>query len=240
MEGEKMQKEETIHSGHRQRLKERFCREGLDNFNEINVLELVLFYCVQRRDTNPLAHRLLSYFGSLSKVLEAPREELMAVEGVTENIAIYLNLIKDVGRYYMVNREDVPRVMESLDQCAEFLRAYFIGRSSETVFLLSLDARCNVIGCRMISEGSVNSAPLTPRMVVEAAINTRASSVVMAHNHPSGIAVPSEDDAQLTSRIVQALKSVDVILVDHIVFGNDDDYVSMAQSPRHAHIFSRG
>lgn len=228
-----MRKEPSLHTGHRKRLKERYCLDGLDNFDEINVLELILFYCIQRRDTNPLAHRLLEHYGSLTRVLEAPREELMSIEGVTENVATYLSLIKDVGRYYMVNRADKPRVLQNLDQCAEYLRPYFIGRSSETVFLLALDAKCSVIGCRMLSEGSVNSAPLTPRMVVEAAIHTRASSVVMAHNHPSGVAVPSTEDIQLTKRIAQALKGVDVILVDHLVFGNDEDYVSMVQSNYH-------
>ena len=235
-----MPKNPSIHQGHRQRLKERFCREGLDNFNEVNVLELMLFYCVQRVDTNPLAHRLLDHYGSLSRVLEAPREELMSIEGVSENVAIYLNLVKDIGRYYMVSGSKTPDVMKTLDDCAKQIRPHFIGRSKEMVFLLCLDAQCGVICCRMISEGGVNSAPLTPRMVVENAINTRAASVVLAHNHPSGVAVPSKEDVTMTKRIADALESVDVILVDHVIFGNDDDYVSMVQSNYYAPQLSSG
>lgn len=223
----------SIHQGHRKRLKERFCREGLDNFNEINVLELILFYCVQRKDTNPLAHRLLAHFGKLSNVLEASREELIQVEGVTENIAIYLSMIKEVSRYYMVNQMEKATALRSIEACAEYMRPYFVGRPVETVFMLCLDAKCKVICCKKVSEGGVNSTPLSSRKVVETAIHSKATSVVLAHNHPSGVAVPSVEDVQVTNHIGSALKSVDVILVDHIVFG-DNDYVSMAQSDRYA------
>lgn len=224
----------SIHEGHRKRMKERFCREGLDSFNEINVLELLLFYCVQRKDTNPLAHRLLNHFGNLSNVLEASREELSQVEGVTENIAVYLSLVKEVSRYYMVNQTQKPSILTSIDDCAQYIRPYFVGRSYETVFLLCLDAKCKVICCKKISEGSVNSAPISSRKVVETAILSKATSVVLAHNHPSGVAVPSVEDVQVTGRISSALQGVDVILVDHIVFGDDGDYVSMALSKSYA------
>lgn len=229
-----MSSKPSIHEGHRKRMKERFCREGLDNFNEINVLELLLFYCVQRKDTNPLAHRLLEHFGKLSNVLEASREELTQVEGVTENVAIYLSLIKEVSRYYMVNQTEKPSILTSIDGCAQYIRPYFVGRPFETVFLLCLDAKCKVICCKKISEGSVNSAPISSRKVVEMALHSKATSVVLAHNHPSGVAIPSVEDVQVTSRISSALKGVDVILVDHIVFGDDGDYVSMVQSKSYA------
>ncbi len=229
-----MSSDSSIHKDHRKRVKERFCREGLDNFNEINVLELLLFYCVQRRDTNPLAHRLLDHFGKLSNVLEATREELMQVEGVTENIAVYLSFIKDVSRYYMVNQSEKPVVLTSIDECAKYIRPYFVGRPVETVFLLCLDAKCKVICCKKVSEGGVNSAPISSRKVVEMAILSKATSVVLAHNHPSGIAVPSVEDVQVTGRICTTLKGVDVTLVDHIVFGDDGDYVSMVQSKCYA------
>lgn len=224
----------SIHKDHRKRIKERFCREGLDNFNEINVLELLLFYCVQRRDTNPLAHSLLAHFGTVSNVLEASREELMQIEGVTEHIAIYLSMVKEVSRYYMVNQTQKPVALATIDECAQYMSPRFVGRTYETVFLLCLDAKCKVIGCKKVSEGSVNSAPISTRKVVEAAILSKATSVVLAHNHPSGIAVPSVEDIQVTGRISNALKAVDVILVDHIVFGDDGDYVSMVQSRSYA------
>ncbi len=229
-----MSTETSIHKDHRKRVKERFCREGLDNFNEINVLELLLFYCVQRRDTNPLAHRLLEHFGKLSNVLEATREELMQVEGMSENMAVYLTLIKDVSRYYMVNQTAAPSMLTTIDECAKYIRPYFVGRPLETVFLLCLDAKCKVICCKKVSEGGVNSAPISTRKVVETALFSKATSVVLAHNHPSGFAVPSLEDLRVTRSISDALKAVEVTLVDHMIFGDDGDYVSMAQSQRYA------
>lgn len=223
----------SIHTGHRQRLKERFCREGLDNFNEVNVLELMLFYCVQRRDTNPLAHRLLAHFGKLSNVLEADREELLCVEGVTENIAVYLSMIRQVHRFYEINRSEKAKILSSLGECAEYMKDYFSGCSLETVYMLCLDAKCKVLSCKKVSEGGVNFTPLSTRKVVETALLSKATSVVVAHNHPSGIAVPSVDDVQVTSLIGNALKAVDVILVDHLIFG-DNDYVSLVQSNLYA------
>lgn len=230
----------SVHTGHRQRLKERFCREGLDNFNEINVLELMLFYCVQRRDTNPLAHRLLEYFGKLSNVLEADREELMRVEGVTENIAVYLSMIRQVNRFYEMNRANKEKVLCSISECAEYMQDNFSGCSLETVYILCMDAKCKALCCRKVSEGDINSTPLSARKVVETAILSKATSVVVAHNHPSGIALPSVEDVQVTSQIGNALKAVDVILVDHLIFGEKDlktgkrDYVSLVQSKLYA------
>lgn len=224
----------SVHQGHRQRLKERFCREGLDNFNEINVLELLLFYCVQRKDTNPLAHRLLQHFGKLSHVLDASREELIQVEGVTENIAVYLSLVKEISRYYMVNQTERKLSLRSIEACADYMWSHFVGRSVETVYLLCLDAKCKVLCCKKISEGGVISAPISSRKIVETALNAKATSVVLAHNHPSGIAIPSAEDIRITQQISNVLNGVDVYLVDHIVFGDDGDYVSMVQSRNYA------
>lgn len=219
----------SIHDGHRQRLKERFCQEGLDNFTDVQVLELLLFYCIPRRDTNPIAHELLRHFGSLSQVLEAPVEELKKVDGIGENTAVFLSLITDVGRYYLIDRTTRNEILPTIEKCGEYLLPYFFGRRNETVFLLCLDAKCKVLCCKEVGEGSVNSAGISVRKIVETALSVNATSVVLAHNHPSGVAVPSGDDIQTTARIAAALRAVDVGLVDHIVVA-DDDYVSMVQS----------
>ena len=219
----------SIHEGHRQRLKQRFLEEGLDNFSQIQVLELLLFYCIPRRDTNPIAHSLLEHFGSLSQVLEAPVEELCKVPGISENAATLLHLATEVGRYYMVNRSTQTQILPTVDSCAQYLQPFFFGRRNETVFLLCLDAKCKVLCCKEVGEGSVNSAGISIRKIVETALAANATTVVLAHNHPSGIAVPSGEDVQTTRRIAAALQAVDVNLADHIVVA-DDDYVSMAQS----------
>ncbi len=219
----------AMHDGHRQRLRDRFVLEGLDNFDELQVLELLLFYAIPRLDTNPIAHRLLKKFGSLSQVLEAPVEELQKVEGVGRNTAIFLHLTTSVGRYYMVNRAMQNTVLSTTEKCGEFLAPFFHGRRNETVFLLCLDAKCKLLCCREVSEGSVNSAGVSPRKVVEIALGANATTVVLAHNHPSGIAVPSAEDVQTTYRVANALDTVEITLADHIIVA-DGDYTSMAQS----------
>jgi DNA repair protein RadC len=219
----------SIHSGHRQRMKERFLKEGLDSFSEVQVLEMLLFYCIPRQDTNPLAHMLLERFGSLAAVLEASPDELRKVPGIGESAAIFLPLVLETGRYYMISRQENQVILTNVEQCGRYMIPYFHGRRNETVFLLCLDAKCKVICCKEVGEGSVNSASVPIRRIVEMALGANATSVVLAHNHPSGIAVPSGDDVQTTRRLAMALSAVEIQLVDHIVVA-DEDFVSMAQS----------
>lgn len=219
----------AMHDGHRRNLRERYLQEGLDNFNEINALELLLFYCIPRRDTNPIAHNLLDRFKTLPNVLDASKEELMEVEGVGEGAALFLSMIRDISRYYFVKKNADEAYLMTLDECGRYLCSRFIGRQNEVVYLLCLDAKCKVLGCRQIGEGSVNSAGISIRKVVSLALNTNATTVVLAHNHPGGFAVPSDEDVVTTYRIKQALNAVDIILADHIVVSGED-YVSMVQS----------
>ena len=219
----------SIHDGHRQRLKERFCKEGLDHFDEHQVLELLLFYCIPRADTNPIAHELLQRFGSLSQVLEAPVEELEKVKGIGHNAAVFLSLITAAGRYYQVNCASRNVILTTVEACGRYLMPFFYGRRNETVYLLCLDAKCKVLCCKEIGEGSVNSAGVPIRRIVETALAANATSAVLAHNHPSGIALPSDADIQTTRRVAAALNAVEIGLIDHIVVA-DDDYVSLTQS----------
>lgn len=219
----------AIHDGHRQRLKERFRSEGLDNFDEVQVLELLLFYCIPRQDTNPIAHRLLDHFGSLAQVLEAPMGELEKVPGVGQNAATFLHLVRDSGRYYQVNRTMQEKILVTTEKCGTYLASFFFGRRNETVFMLCLDAKCKVLCCKEVGEGSVNSAGVPVRRIVETALGVNATTVVLAHNHPSGLALPSAEDVQTTYRVAAALDTVDITLADHIIVA-DDDFVSLAQS----------
>ena len=219
----------SIHKEHRQRMRERFLAEGLDHFTEYQVLELMLFYVIPRRDTNPIAHALIDRFGSLSQVLEAPVEELEKVDGIGPNAALLLNLITAVARYYAVNRTEKQKILRTIEDCGDYLKSFFVGRRSEMVYLLCLDAKCKVLGCREVGEGSVNSANVPLRRVVEIALGLNASSVVLAHNHPSGLALPSGEDIATTQRVAAALSAVDVHLVDHIIVA-DDDFVSLVQT----------
>ena len=219
----------NIHAQHRQRVKKRFRSEGLDHFEELHALELLLFYALPREDTNPIAHELLDKFGSLRHVLEAPVEQLMTVNKIGEHGAILLSLVKGLSQKYMVSGSNDRAPLNTPEDCGAYLLDRFIGRRDEVVMLLCLDAKRAPLWCRIVSEGSVNAAEISTRKVVEAALAVNATSVILAHNHPSGIAVPSMPDIVTTRRMGAALSAVDIVLEDHFVVA-DRDYVSLRQS----------
>lgn len=219
----------AVHDGHRERLKERFRSEGLDGFTEVQVLELLLFYSVPRKDTNEIAHALLENFGTLAQVLDANPADLEKVPGMGSSSALFLKLLSAAGRRYQISRTESASILRTIEQCGAYLQPRFFGRKHEAVFLLCMDAKCKVLTCKQVGEGSVNSAGVPIRRIVETALSANATMVVLAHNHPSGLALPSADDIQTTKRLAVALDTVEITLIDHLVF-SDDDYVSMAQS----------
>ncbi len=219
----------SIHAEHRQRVRQRFRENGLDGFNDIQVLELLLFYCIPRVDTNPIAHELLNHFGSLSQVMEAPLDELKKVKGMGESAATFLSLVTAVSRYYQIDKAKQVAILNTIEDCGRYLVPFFHGRRNETVFALCLDAKCKVICCQELGEGSVKSAGVPSRRIVETALGVTATTVVLAHNHPSGLALPSGEDIQATHRVAAALNAVEIHLADHIVVA-DDDFVSLVQS----------
>ena len=219
----------TIHKDHRRRVKDRFLAEGLDYFDEIHALELLLFFSIPQGDVNPLAHKLRDHFGSLHQVLKAPPEQLMAVKGVGEHTAILLGLVKGLSQKYLIDYDEKHIQLLTLESCGKYLMDRFVGRRDEAVMLLCLDAKRAPLACRIVSEGSVNSAEISVRKVVEAALAVNATTVVLAHNHPSGIAIPSAEDIVTTRRIAVALNAVGITLDDHVVVA-DRDYVSLFQS----------
>lgn len=227
-----MANNEIIHGGHRQRLKNRFLEEGLEHFDEHQVLELLLFYCIPRQDTNPIAHALIEHFGSLSQVIEAPVSELKKVTGMGEASATFLSLLNAFDRYYQVSRASSLVILNTLADCGRYLMPFFYGRRNETVYLLCLDAKCKVLCCKEVGEGSVNSAAVPIRRVVEMALGANATSVVLAHNHPSGLALPSDEDQLTTRQLAIALAAVDITLADHMIMA-DDEFISLRQSGRY-------
>ena len=219
----------SIHDGHRQRMKERFCRDGLDGMQDHEVLEMLLYYCIPRRNTNEIAHNLLKEFKTLPRVMNATVKELEQVKGMGHNAAVFLCFVRQMERFFTSDDLDDEEILSSMDKCYRYLTKRFTARKNETVMLLCLDAKCKVLGCHVVSEGSVNSANVSVRKIVDVALSTNATSVVLAHNHPSGVALPSAEDIQTTRRVASALRLVDVILLDHVVVV-DDDYVSMSLS----------
>jgi len=221
----------NVHDGHRARVKRRFLEHGLDNFDEHTVLELLLFYALPQRDVNPLAHTLIDRFGSLANVLDAPPEELTKVPGVGENAAALINLIPQISRRYLMSRAEFDNILDSTQKAGEFIVPRFCGERDEVVYLVCMDAKYKVLCCRLLFRGSVNSASVSVRKVMEQALAAGSSNVILAHNHTSGIALPSREDLETTDRIRDALESVDIHLVDHIIVA-DDDFVSLADTGR--------
>lgn len=218
-----------MHDGHRERMKRRFNEHGLENFDDVNILELLLFYALPRGDTNPLAHRLLDRFGSISAVFDAPIAELTKVEGVGENTATLIRLIPQLSRRYMISRSAFDNILDSTDAIGRYIVPRFYGEKDEVVYLISLDAKLKVINSRCIARGQAETVGFSIRKAVETALAANASAAVLAHNHTSGIALPSTEDRESTERLFGALAAVDIVLLDHIIVA-DDDYVSLADN----------
>lgn len=217
-----------LHDGHRQRCKQRFLRTGAEGFDDHQLLELLLFYAIPRCDTNETAHRLLKRFGSLQGVLYAAPEELSAVEGIGKSAAVLLRLTGDLS--LRARKAALPeKLLNSPGRAGAYFAELLLGQKRELLYEACLDGKGKLLSCRCITKGTVTSSPLQIRQVVENALYSGADSVLLAHNHPSGVALPSADDVQTTQRIAQALHAVDIVLIDHIVVA-EGDYISMVQS----------
>jgi len=218
-----------VHDGHREKMRQRFLKHGLDNFAEHEALELLLYYAIPRRDTNPIAHALMERYGSLSAVLSAPVEDLQQVEGVGENAAALLRLAPLLCAKARLADAEKETVLTSVDRLGAYLLPRFSGESNEAVYQLCLDRKGKLLTCKRLGEGGLSGADLDVRRIVENAVLSRASGVVLAHNHPSGIALPSAEDLAATERVRTALAVIDIELMDHIIVA-DDDFVSMRDS----------
>ena len=205
-----------IHEGHRERLRERYAEHGLDTFNDLNVLELLLFYAIPRRDTNELAHALLDRFGTLDAVFDASIQQLEEVPGIGHNAALLINLIPQLGRRYAISRTGLVEVFDSSRAAARYLIPRLGSEKDEQALLLCLNPQKQLISAVKLAKGVVNGVNLNTRQVVETALKYCASSVILAHNHPSGNFTPSREDEIITRKVRDALKLVDIILDDHL------------------------
>ncbi len=206
-----------MHEHHRERLRGRFLREGIDGFEPHNVLELLLFYAIPRCDTNPIAHRLIDRFGTLAGVFDADIDELCKVEGIGENSASLIKLIPQLSRRYMTELSEEGGRLDTAQKIGDYFVSKYIGETSETVYMLMLSSSYQMLGCELLFRGSVNSSMITTRAIVENALARNASMVVLAHNHPGGVAVPSSDDIRTTVMISEALSIIDVRLIEHFI-----------------------
>ena len=218
-----------VHDGHRKRLKTQFLIHGED-FHDHQLLELLLCYAIPQGDVNGLAHALLDQFGSLAGVFDALPPSLTRVDGVGEHTAVLLKLIPKLAGRYSTIRSSPGYILASSRAARDYLLPYFqTGSRNEMVYLVCMDAKYKVLGCHKLGEGTVNAADITPRRVVELALAHNASAVLLAHNHVSGLALPSNADLLTTETLARVLREVGVELADHLIF-TEDDMVSLKDS----------
>lgn len=219
-----MKKEQSggLHKQHRQRMKKRYLEQGLDSFEPHNILELLLFYGIPQKDTNPLAHELLNHFGSLSEVFDAPYEELCSLKGMGENSAVLLKLIPDLCRAYSIDRavkEHEP--LDNVSKLVAYISPYFLGRTMEEIYLLFLDSALCPIRCSKIGEGDPDSSVFQLQELVRLTFGKNCKRLVLAHNHPKGLSLPSNSDCTVTHWLIHALRPLEIELVDHIIIAQD-------------------
>ena len=219
----------NLHEGHREKLRNRFIQDkGFENFEDHQILELLLFYARARVDTNPLAHELLDRFGSLKGVLEARPEQLMTVPEIGPEAAALISMVVPLTRVWHRSAMESPVRIGNSREAESYCLSILAGERTERFYVVSLNAQCKVLGRRKISEGSLSEVSAYPRMVMETALNYNAHSVLLCHNHPGGTCAPSPEDITSTIQLQQLLNGVGILVLDHIIVANDKTY-SMIQ-----------
>ncbi len=221
-------KKEHSATGHRQRLKDRYMESGFSSFSDHEVLELIYFYAIPRRDTKPMAKKLLNDFGSLQAVFEASPQELMRIGNISENVAILFSLMLKTYEVYL-SQEDTKVVFKNPDVVSRYLKKFFINEKRECFYIVCLDQNKKLINTLLVSEGSTNEIQVYIRNIFEVVIKTNATNVILVHNHPSGECLPSNSDILTTNEIIKSLELISVKVVDHIIM-TKDDYFSFAKN----------
>ena len=221
---------------HRQRVREAYLKQSFESMPDHNVLELILFYAIPRKDVKPIAYALLNTFGSLENVLCADIQELMRVDGIGDSAAILINLFSNVNRRVFNNRNHSKKKLTNTPETQEYVTNVLSGLQKERMILISLANNLDIINCHSVAEGTVNCAKLEPRTIVELAIRDNASSVILAHNHPKGEHQPSSQDERFTKSISGTLHPVGIKLHDHLIVGENGTF-SMRSDFKYINMF---
>ena len=217
------------HYGHRERMRTRFQKSGLEGFQPHEILELLLFYALPRVDTNPIAHDLIDTFHSLSGVLDADIQDLKRVKGISENAAVFLKLLPELFQQYQLDKLREHAALNTTEKLSAYIAAKLSDAVEEKALLLCLDAHLHLLHCETISAGTAQSTILDTHRIVECAIRMRSSRIVLAHNHPQGKACFSDADLFATQQLRRVLDSMQIQLLDHIVLGKSGETISMRQ-----------
>ncbi len=203
--------------GHRNRLRERFAKTGLDAFQDYEILELILMYCIPRKDVKPIAKGLLKRFKKLSTVLETPAERLVDVDGVGERTALFLNLLHQTGVYCMKDALIGSLAMESFEDVICYCRQSLGGLKYEVFHVLFFSISGKMLASEDMHEGALTQSVVYPRKIIERAFYHNASILVLVHNHPGGSLVPSSADLDITDKISKVGGELDISVYDHII-----------------------
>ena len=214
-----------IHKGHRDRMKKYFLNNGLDSFSDHQVLELLLFYCVPRRDTNELAHKMIKEFGSLYNLFDSDPYVVSRKCEVSLNVATLISLMPQIARRYYTSKFllDKP-VLNSTKKIGNYAIALMLGRVVEHFFIICLNNQRKLIESVLVAEGTVDETPIYPRKIVEIALKYHATSIVLVHNHPGGSLLPSEQDIKSTKKIISVLEPINIEVLDHIIVSGNEYY----------------
>lgn len=207
---------------HRKRIKEKYKAGGIAGWLDYEILEFVLSYAIPRKDTKPIAKKLLSKFKTINGVLTADRADLKQIKGISEHTALFLNLLRDFAQLFWKEGLYNKDLILSPEAVYDYLKVTLKGKPDEEFKALFLDNQNHLITEETIHSGTVNKAVIYPRKVVERALHCHATGVIIAHNHPGGSLKPSDEDIKVTKAIKEALKTVDIYLLDHILIGGNE------------------
>lgn len=225
------EKTTNIHSGHRERMRNKFlnAKEG-EEFPDHELLEMLLYYAIPRIDTNEIAHRMINQFGSFSALLEAHPKEIVKVCNVKENTAILLTLQRTISKRYIQSKWDDKVQFTSIDMIKGYCADALVYKDRECFMIICLDIQNRFLHKEIISEGTITSASVSARIIVDVCIRYQATSVVFSHNHPGGISKPSKQDMIATSRYINILHPIDIDVLDHIIVGGDGSTFSFKEN----------
>lgn len=210
-------KGESIHSGHRQRLRRTALEVGVDKLSDIQALELMLFYAIPRRDTNELAHRLIDHFGSYAAVLDADYHKLLKVEGIGANAASLIASMSGFFRKYEQSHSGEKRYLLDKEHREKYVRSLFIGKTIEEFYMICLNSQCQLLYTKKLAQGSLDEVLVYTRIALEEALLRETKYVILAHNHPGGKLTPSSHDVRMTDEIIDALHKVAITVIDHLI-----------------------
>lgn len=231
------EKDLNLHNKHRERVRKEFLAKGFsDDTPPHKILEMVLFYSIPRKDTNELAHILLKHFKTIENVLEASPEELKAIDGIGDNTIALFKLMLHIIKSYRDKKVVKDSLFKNYEEIYEYIFNKFIGIDKEQFCLISFNVRGECIGFDVLSKGDLTTVTITPRMILEIVFKRNAGYVILAHNHPGGDPLPSNNDVKTTEKVKKLLADINVGLLDHIIV-SDCDYISMRQSANLKYIF---